>query len=407
MGSFDAKDSLIYDWNRIDIPQKPRNLLLDDETLRDGLQSPSVKDPSIEDKIQLLHYMDELQIDTADIGLPGAGPRAVADVEALAKEIGRCKMRIKANCAARTVINDIVPIVEISQRTGVEIEAFCFLGSSPIRQYTENWTIDILLKHTEEAITFAAKQGLPVSYVTEDTTRSDPDTIARLYTAAIECGARGVVIADTCGHATPNGTRALVQFVRSVVDRTGEKIRVDWHGHRDRGMDLANSFAAWLAGADQVHGAANGLGERVGNTPMDLLLVNLRLLGWIDRDLTRLKEYSALASRATGVAIPENYPVMGKDAFRTATGVHAAAVIKAYKRNDEWLANNVYSGVPAYLFGSRQKVEIGPMSGKSNVLFWLSENGIEATDERVARIYDAAKKSNRLLTEDEIRKLAE
>jgi 2-isopropylmalate synthase len=172
-------------------------------------------------------------------------------------------------------------------------------------------------------------------------------------------------------------------------------------------MDLANSFAAWLAGADQVHGAAIGLGERVGNTPMDLLLVNLRLLGWIDRDLTRLKEYSLLASKATGVAIPENYPVMGKDAFRTATGVHAAAVIKAYKRNDEWLANNVYSGVPAYLFGSRQKVEIGPMSGKSNVLFWLSENKVEATEERVNRIYEAAKKSDRLLTEDEIRKLAE
>jgi isopropylmalate/homocitrate/citramalate synthase len=407
MASIEAKENLIYDWNQFGLPARPKTLLLDDETLRDGLQSPSVTDPTVEEKIQLLHYMDELQIDTADIGLPGAGPRAAADVEALAREIARCKLQIKPNCAARTVIQDIIPIAEISQKTGVAIEAFCFLGSSPIRQYTENWTVDVLLKHTEEAVLFAVKQGIPVSYVTEDTTRSDPETIARLYTTAIECGARGVVIADTCGHATPNGTTALVKFIRKVVDQTGEKIRVDWHGHRDRGMDLANSFAAWLAGADQVHGAAIGLGERVGNTPMDLLLVNLRLLGWIDRDLSKLKEYSALASKSTGVPIPENYPVMGRDAFRTATGVHAAAVIKAYKRNDEWLANNVYSGVPAYLFGSRQKVEIGPMSGKSNVLFWLGENGIEATEERVTRIYNAAKKSNRLLTDEEIRKLAE
>lgn len=316
-------------------------------------------------------------------------------------------MRIHANCAARTVIQDITPIIEISQKTGVAIEAFCFLGSSPIRQYTENWTLDVLLKHTETAITYAAKAGIPVSYVTEDTTRSDPDTITKLYRTAVECGARGVVIADTCGHATPFGTKTLVKFVRKAMDQTGEKVRVDWHGHRDRGMGLANAFAAWLAGADQVHGAAIGLGERVGNTPMDLLLVNMRLLGWIDRDLTKLKDYCELASRATGIGIPENYPVMGKDAFRTATGVHAAAVIKAYKRKDEWLANNVYSGVPAYLFGLRQKVEIGPMSGKSNVLFWLSENGIEETEERVNRIYNAAKQSNRLLTEEEIRRLAE
>ena len=404
MASMEEKAELIYDWNRLEEQPRPKNLLLDDETLRDGLQSPSVKDPSIEQKIRLLHYMDQLGIDTADIGLPGAGPRAQADVEALAGEIARSKLRIKANCAARTVIADIEPAIDIAQKTGVEIEVFCFLGSSPIRQYTENWTIDILLKHTEQAMTFAAKSGLPCSYVTEDTTRSDPQTLEKLYKTAVECGARGVVIADTVGHATPSGTAALVRFIRKVV---GDKIRVDWHGHRDRGMGLANAFAAWEAGADQVHGAAIGLGERVGNTPMDLLLVNLRLLGWIDRDLSCLKDYCQLASEATGISIPQNYPVIGKDAFRTATGVHAAAVIKAYKRNDEWLANHVYSGVPAYLFGLKQKVEIGPMSGKSNVLFWLSERGIEATDERVGRIFDAAKKSDRLLTDDEIERLAQ
>ena len=404
MALLEEKQELIYDWNKLEVPRRPAKLLLDDETLRDGLQSPSVKDPTIEEKIRLLHYMDELGIDTADIGLPGAGPRAAADVEALAREIAACRLRIKPNCAARTVIADINPVIEISQKTGVAIEAFCFLGSSPIRQYTEGWTIDILLKHTEEAVTHAVKHEIPCSYVTEDTTRSDPETLAQLYKTAVDCGARGIVIADTCGHATPYGTATLVQYIRNIL---GDDIRIDWHGHRDRGMDLANSFAAWLAGADQVHGAAIGLGERVGNTPMDLLLVNLRLLGWIDRDLKKLKDYCTLASAATGVPIPDNYPVMGKDAFRTATGVHAAAVIKAYKKKDEWLANNVYSGVPAYLFGSRQKVEIGPMSGKSNVLFWLSENGIEATEDRVSRIFNAAKQSDRLLTDEEVRALAE
>src|SRR5262249_20327280 len=245
----EEKRDLIYDWNAIEVPTKPPRVLLDDETLRDGLQSPSVKDPSIEDKIQLLHYMDELGIDTADIGLPGAGPRAAADVQALASEIVSAKLKIRPNCAARTVISDITPVVEISHKTGVAIEAFCFLGSSPIRQYTENWTLDVLLKHTEEAITYARKAGIPVSYVTEDTTRSDPDTLARLYKTAVDCGARGVVIADTCGHATPVGTAALVRHVRKVV---GPDIRIDWHGHRDRGMDLANSFTAWISGADQV-----------------------------------------------------------------------------------------------------------------------------------------------------------
>lgn len=407
MAPLEEKSELIYDWNKLEAPPRPRQVLLDDETLRDGLQSPSVQDPSIQEKIRLLHYMDELGIDTADIGLPGAGPRAVADVEALAREIASCKLKIRANCAARTVIADITPVIEISQKTGVAIEAFCFLGTSPIRLYTENWTLDFLLKQTEEAISYAAKNNIPVSYVTEDTTRSDPETLARLYRTAVNCGARGVVIADTVGHATPAGTAALVRYIRKVVDETGETVRVDWHGHRDRGLALGNSFSAWMAGADQVHGAAIGLGERVGNTPMDLLLVNLKLLGWIDRDLTSLRDYCALASKATGVPIPQNYPVMGSDAFRTATGVHAAAVIKAYKRGDEWLANNVYSGVPASYFGLRQKIEIGPMSGKSNVLFWLNEKGIEATDERVNRIFGAAKQSNRLLTEKELQQLAE
>src|SRR5437868_14206507 len=332
--------NLIYDWNTVPgAGFKPAGqVLLNDESLRDGLQSPSVKDPPIEKKIEILHLMESLGINMLDLGLPGAGPRAVADVERLAREIVSAKLNIKPNCAARTHQNDIRPIAEISQRVGLAIEAATFIGSSPIRRYTENWTDDFLLKTTEEAVNYARSLGLDVMYVTEDTSRCDPETIKRLYTTAIECGARAIVICDTCVHSSPGGGAALVGFImREVVVPSGEKIRVDWHGHCDRGLAVANSLAALAAGAECVHACAIGIGERVGNTQMDQMLVNLKLMGvppWADQDLTSLKEYCEAVSHATGVPIPKNYPVMGDDAFRTATGVHAAAVIKAYKKND-------------------------------------------------------------------------
>ncbi len=399
---------LIYDWNQVNStslrPVGP--VLLNDETLRDGLQSPSVRDPSIEEKIHVLDLMEALGINSLDLGLPGAGQRAVEHVEALAREIVRHKMKIRANCAARTLESDIRPIAEIVQRTGLKIEAATFLGSSPIRRYTEGWTDDFLLQTTEKAVNYAVSLGLDSMYVTEDTSRCDPEMVKRLYSAAINCGARAIVICDTAGHATPVGAFALVRFViDKVVKPSGEKIRVDWHGHCDRGLAIANSMAALVAGADCVHACALGIGERVGNTQMDQMLVNLKLMGiapWSDQDLTNLKEYCQAVSKATGVPIPPNYPVVGEDAFRTATGVHAAAVVKAYKKNDIELANAVYSGVPSHVFGLEQIIDIGPMSGKSNVLFWLEKHGIPPSDQIVERIYVRAKASDHTLTEVEI-----
>jgi isopropylmalate/homocitrate/citramalate synthase len=399
---------LIYDWNGIH-PAKLRPagpVLLNDETLRDGLQSPSVRDPSIKEKISILHLMETLGINSLDLGLPGAGPRAVEHVEALAREIVAQKMKIRANCAARTHENDIRPIAEIAQRTGLKIEAATFIGSSPLRRYTESWTDDFLLETTEKAVKYAVSLGLDVMYVTEDTTRCDPEMVKRLYSTAINCGARAIAICDTTGHATPLGAFALVQFViNEVVKPSGEKIRVDWHGHNDRGFGIANSIAALVAGAECVHATALGIGERVGNTHMDQMLVNLKLMEvppWTDQDLTKLKDYCQEVSRATGVPIPANYPVVGEDAFRTATGVHAAAVIKAFKKNDVELANTVYSGVPAHVFGLEQVIDIGPMSGKSNVLFWLDRRGIPAGDDLVESIYRRAKASDHTLSEAEI-----
>ncbi len=398
---------LIYDWNTVEpsLPPPNRPITFDDETLRDGLQSPSVCEPSVERKIELLHLMDALRIDTADIGLPGAGGTHAAGVERLAREIVEQKLSIRPNCAARTHRNDIQPIADISQRAGIAIEACTFIGSSPVRFYAEDWTLDKLLKLTEDAVTFAVSEGLPVMYVTEDTTRADPEVIRALYTTAIRCGARAVCVCDTVGHSTPDGARSVVRFVKKIIEEQGERVRLDWHGHQDRGLGVINSIAAIEGGADQVHGSALGVGERVGNTPMDQLLVNLKLMGWIDNDLTKLREYCETAASACGWTIPVNYPVFGRDAFRTATGVHAAAVIKSFRKGDKELADLVYSGVPAGLFGMRQTIEIGPMSGKSNVIFWLETHDIEASDERVARIFAHAKSAQGVLSEEEVLQL--
>ena len=400
-------NNLIFDWNKKNtnfFPEKTPQL--DDETLRDGLQSPSVKTPTMEEKIKIIHLINDLGIESANIGLPGAGKHVEDSALKLAQEISNQKLNIYPNCAARTLRIDVEPVIRIQQKTGLKMEVSTFIGSSPIRQYAEGWTIDKMLKDTEDSVSFAIENGLDVMYVTEDTTRADPEDLKKLYGAAIECGAKRVTICDTVGHATPQGVKALVSFIRNFVDNIENGIQVDWHGHRDRGLDMPNTLAAIEAGADRVHGTALGIGERVGNTPIDQLLVNFQLLGWIDRDLSKLSEYVKTVSDATGVPIPKGYPVIGEDAFRTGTGVHAAAVIKALKKGDNWLADRVYSGVPAANFGLKQKIEIGPMSGKSNIIFWLRENGYEEDETIIEAIFQTAKKSKKILAEKEIHKLA-
>ena len=403
-GSSSRDRDLIYDWNQVgeDVDRPAKPVELNDETLRDGLQSPSVISPPIEKKVEILHLMEALGIHGVNIGLPGAGPHVQKQVLRLAQEIARQGMKIRPNCAARTLKADIEPIVRISNEVGIPIEAATFIGSSPIRQYAEDWEIDRLLAYTEQAVRFTVESGLPNMYVTEDTTRARPETLRRLYTTAIECGARRVVLTDTVGHATPSGVRALLSFMKEVVKGTGEDVKIDWHGHSDRGLSIPNSLAAIEAGCDRVHACALGIGERCGNTPMDILLVNLKLSGRIANDLSRLYDYCRVVSDAVGVPIPANYPIVGEDAFRTGTGVHAAAVIKALKREDLWLADRVYSGVPAGEFGLSQKIEVGPMSGISNVQYWLSTHGQPSDDALVRAIFEKAKASNRVLEDEEI-----
>lgn len=398
------ESAVIHDWNvegPFGVKSKPRPKIVD-ETLRDGVQCPSVTDPPIEAKEQIVRLLAGIGVDVVDIGLPGAGPRAVADVTRLATLIRDEKLPIAMNCAARTIEADIRPIIDISQKVGMPIEVMAFLGASPIRLYAEGWDVDLLETRTRSSIRLAKQNGLPCTFVTEDTTRSSPETLRRLFLAAIEEGADGLCLCDTVGHSTESGVRNLLAFARTVVKESGRDVRLDWHGHNDRGYGLSNAVVAVEDGIDRVHGCVLGVGERVGNTSLDLLLVNLKLMGWFDGDLSRLAELVDLTSEHTNVPIPVSYPVFGKDAFRTGTGVHAAAVIKAISKGADWLADRVYSGVPASWFGRRQEIEIGPMAGDSNIIFWLKQRKMEPTPTLVAAIREKAKSTSRMLTEAEV-----
>ncbi len=398
---------LIYDWNSVEkvAPLSPKKRIqFLDETLRDGIQSPSVVDPAIDDKLRIVDLANDLGIDTMDIGLPGAGKRAVEDVTVIAEHIRNAKLRVKASCAARTHINDVQAIVDISQKVGIEIEVLCFIGSSPIRQYAEDWDLSRMMKLSADAIDLGRKYHRPVAYVTEDTTRSRPEVLTKLFTNAVEHGASRLIVCDTVGHVTPDGIRNLLKFTRNVLDGMGRPdVGIDWHGHNDRGLGVVNSIFAIEYGADRIHGTALGIGERVGNAALDQILLNLKLLGELpEHDLTKLVLWCKVVSQATRVPIHPQYPLAGTDAFRTATGVHAAAIIKAEKKGDDWLADRIYSGVPAGMFGKEQEIEIGHYSGESNVVYWLKKRGYDPTKELVAAVLGAAKRGNRVLTDDEI-----
>ena len=404
--------SLIYDWNTIeyDFNRNPSNhphgVWFDDETLRDGLQSPSARNPTIEQKIELLSYMEKLGIQKVDLGLPGAGPFHREHIDALLNHIISHDYQIRPGAAVRTLMNDIEPLVEMQNKHGIPIQASAFLGTSPIRQYTEGWTMDKLISTMEKAVSYAVENEVQVMFVTEDTTRSKPDDVKKIYQRAMELGVRRLCVCDTCGHVTPNGVKKLLNFIDEEVIKDGgykrSEIEVNWHGHQDRGLGVANNIAAVEAGADVIHGTALGVGERAGNAPLDQTLVNLKLMGVIDNDLTHLEDYTRLANKYIEVPLPRNYPVFGEDAFETGTGVHASAVIKAMRKGDNWLADRVYSGVPAGDFGLKQVIRIGHMAGRSNIIWWLEQNGYEAEDDLVAHVFDVAKSQRRNMEDSEV-----
>jgi len=347
-----------------------------------------------------------LGIQKVDLGLPGAGPYHVEHIDSMLGHMGENSYSIRPGCAVRTLVSDIEPLVDLQAKHERQIQASAFLGTSPIRQYAENWTMEKIMNTAEKAVEFAIDNDIPVMFVTEDTTRSRPEDIKAVYTRAIELGADRICICDTCGHVTPSGVRSLMSFIQQeVIPDSGVKrrdIEVNWHGHQDRGLGVANNLAAVESGADVIHGTALGVGERSGNAPIDQTLVNLSLMGVISNDLTGLSNYMKKANEYIEVPLPRNYPVFGDDAFETGTGVHASAVIKAMKKGDDWLADRVYSGVPAGDFGLHQVIRIGHMSGRSNIVHWLNEHGIEESSSLVEHLFDVAKSQRRLMSEEEV-----
>jgi 2-isopropylmalate synthase len=397
----------IYDWNEAGErwEKPPSRVEVGDQTLRDGLLGRAPRNPTLEQKLAILRLMDRIGVDSADLGLPGAGRHAAREATRLAAEIREARLAVRASCAARPLRADIEAIVDIAQAAGVPVEVCVFIGSSPIRRYAEGWTVDRLERHAAEAVGLAVASGLPVTCVTEDTARAEPDALRRLFLAALRAGASRLRLCDTAGHATPAGAASLARFARGVVADSGVEAGLDWHGRSDRGLGVANALAAIRAGASRVHGCALGLGERAGDAPLDQLLVNLQLLGWGDRDLGALGEYCRAVSDATGVPIPPGYPAVGRDVFRSGSAVHAAAMLRAADEGREAVAERAYCGVPATLVGRRPDVEVGPSSGAACAAWWLHSHALEPTPERTQALLQRARSVDRVLTDAEIREV--
>ncbi len=394
-----APDStLIYDWNRAgDAQPSPLAVTLLDETLRDGLQSPSVRNPSLTEKLAGLELMNELGIEYVNVGLPGASPRALSEAVELCRAIAARRYAIRPVCAGRTLVEDVAAIAEVSQKAGMSVEASLFVGSSPIRALAEDWDLAFLLSRSKSAIDAARHADLPVTFVTEDSTRARPETLRALFALAVERGVSRICLCDTVGFATPEGVAALTHFSREIV---GPHIGIDWHGHNDRGLAVANALRAAQAGADRLHATALGVGERVGNPAMELLLLNQRLAG-APRSLERVSAYCEHFARVLGIGVGDNQPLVGKNAFRTATGVHASAIAKAEGKS-QWLGDHVYSLLSAASVGQKSSIAIGPMSGASNVQHWLGSHGISASSALERALLEHAKSADHVLTDEEL-----
>lgn len=402
-----AAHSLVYDWGAAEPDDEPGQVSFCDETLREGLQSPSSRHPAVDERLEFLHLLGRLGIEAANVGFPGAGAKARAEAASLCGGIASARLDLQAQCAARTRIEDLEAVHAVAESAGLAIEVGLFIGSSPLRRAAEGWRLDDQLRTIAETVAWAISHGLRVLFVTEDTTRSRPDDVRRLYQEAVRAGASRVCIADTVGFATPAGARRLTAFVRDALGEAGATdVGIDWHGHNDRGLAVACALAAASAGAGRLHGTALGIGERVGNAPMEQLLVNARILGRARGDLSALMDYATLASCMLGVEIPAGQPFVGHDAFSTATGVHAAAMFKALERHDEELLDSVYSAIPSAWLARRQQVEVGPLSGASNIRFWLRSHGYPASEAVTARILESAKAADRVLSEEELHHLA-
>jgi 2-isopropylmalate synthase len=397
--------ALIHDWNAA-ADAAPASLgspgveLLDD-TLRDGLQNAAVRQPTPDEKRELLHLMAAAGVTSVNLGLPGSSPAAFESAELLCREIARDRLPLAVVCAGRTLEPDMRAIVELAQRTGLPVEGHAFVGTSAIRAKVEGWDAALVARRTEAALRVLVGEGLCAAFVSEDTTRSRPDTLRELFSVALDAGATRLCLCDTVGHATPQGARRLVAFAQDLVASRGARVPLDWHGHNDRGLGLANALAALEAGVSRVHATVLGVGERVGNVQLELVVLNLALDGRVPLELEPLSRYASRAATLLGWTIPPNHPLLGENAFRTATGVHAAAIVKA-KQHGGALEDLVYAAVPARAVGRKQEIRIGRMSGRANVVSWLVDHGIEVNDALVRAVLERAHAADHLLSDEEI-----
>jgi 2-isopropylmalate synthase len=392
-------EALIFDWNAPERLPEARPFTLLDDTLRDGLQSTVVRQPSLEARVELLGAMARAGVRSVNLGMPVVSSAAFAATVELCREAERLGLGVVL--AGRTLERDMRAIVEVAEKTGIPLEGHAFVGSSAIRARVEEWSVETVRGRSEAAIGVLVRAGLAAAFVTEDTTRSHPATLRTLFRVALDAGATRLCLCDTVGHSTPDGVQRLVSFTRAVVAEHGRPVALDWHGHADRGLALANALAALDAGIDRVHATALGLGERAGNTPLELLLLNLSLAGRWTADLVPVVEYCRRAADLLGVAVPASHPLLGDAAFRTATGVHAAALQKAAKKA-AWLSDRVYGAVPSAVVGRSQEVCVGPLSGRANVEAWLRAHAVPLTEARVSRILTRARAADHVLADAEL-----
>lgn len=391
-----------YDWNTPSTRRRPVDV--GDSTFSDAPQSPSANEPSLAAKRRLLSLMSELGLRSAALGYPGSGPRQFAETLELARELTRTQLPIDASCSARASVKDVGVALDVRERSGLDLELAIALPVSPVRLDAEGISMDRLQESAETSISYARRAGARVVAVLEDAARTPPELLAVLIQHVLSLGATAVRVADTVGHATPDGTRALLRFAADQVRvRHGRPIRLEWHGQQDRGLALANALAAVDTGVDRLYASALGLGERCGTVPLEVLLTNLRITGGWPHTLGALQEYAESAAAAFGVAIAHAHPVIGADAFRSGTGAHATALVKALRAGDRSMADDVASAVPAGLVGAEHRVDVSPVSGLSNVRWWLAQHGYDPGDLVLMReLLLAVKQTQRVATDDEL-----
>jgi 2-isopropylmalate synthase len=401
----DDSPSAPFDWNTPTVRRQP--IEVGDVTLSEGLLSPSVVDPSQPDKRRLLSLMPVLGLRAVSLGHPGLGVRQFSTVLNLARELMLAQWELDASCVARASVKDVASALDVRERSGLDVEVAVTLAVSPIQMEAEGLSAARLRDAAEASIAFAVRAGARVVAVLDDASRTPPEQLAPVLRDVAALGASAVRLADSAGRATPDATRALVRFVSEHLrTRTGRPVRLDWVGQNDRGLALANAMAAVDAGVDRVFASALGLGSRSGITPMELLLTNLRVNGLWSHSLRTVVEYCESAATAFGIAIAPSSPLIGSDAFRTGSGAHATALVKALRAGDPWLADNVISGVPAGLLGLENRVDISPVSGLSNVRWWLARHGYDASDQVLTReLLLAVKQTQRAATDDELHEL--